>query len=115
MQPTYVDLFATKGIEYLVVIGFLVALGLFWRLLRSPATFAGAPGPAPPGTGSGWFALAPERSYHPGHAWVRPGAGLATVGIDDFARKLIGPATEVELPLPGARLGQGERSIRLRR
>ena len=32
---TYVDLFATKGIEYLLVIGFLVALILFWRFLSS--------------------------------------------------------------------------------
>ena len=33
----YVDIFATKGIEYLMVIGFLMMLVVFWRALsRSP-------------------------------------------------------------------------------
>ena len=33
----YVDIFATKGIEYLMVIGFLMMLVVFWRVLvRNP-------------------------------------------------------------------------------
>ena len=31
---TYVDIFATKGIEYLVVIGFFVILVAFWNYLH---------------------------------------------------------------------------------
>ncbi len=31
---TYFDLFATKGVEYLVVIGFFVILVLFWSYLH---------------------------------------------------------------------------------
>ena len=36
----YVDIFATKGLEYLIVIGFLVTLVLFWRALNKPAVAA---------------------------------------------------------------------------
>ncbi len=30
----YVDIFATKGVEYLLIIGFLVALPFAWRFLN---------------------------------------------------------------------------------
>ena len=31
---TYVDVFATKGIEYLLVIAFLISLVLVWRFVK---------------------------------------------------------------------------------
>jgi hypothetical protein len=34
---TYVDIFATKGIEYLLIIDFLLIFILFWRILSAPA------------------------------------------------------------------------------
>jgi glycine cleavage system H protein len=33
---SYVDIFATKGIEYLLVIGFLLLFIFFWRYLSRP-------------------------------------------------------------------------------
>jgi hypothetical protein len=30
----YVDIFATKGIEYLLVIGYLILLVVFWNILN---------------------------------------------------------------------------------
>jgi glycine cleavage system H protein len=33
---TYVDIFATKGIEYLLVIGFLLVLIRLWKFLNTP-------------------------------------------------------------------------------
>ncbi len=33
----FLDIFATKGIEYLIVIAFLVSLPFVWRLLNRPA------------------------------------------------------------------------------
>ena len=93
-----VEIFATKGVEYLLVIGFLVALVIYWRVLNAggrPATAVGAGAPRAAGWSdwSGWFRLEPELYYHPGHAWVRPDdEGLVTVGIDDFGQKLVGRA-----------------------
>lgn len=46
--------------------------------------------------------------YHKNHLWVRVDKdGIATVGLDDFAQKLIGPITYVVLPETGANLEQG--------
>jgi len=49
--------------------------------------------------------------YHPGHAWVRAdgGNGVVSVGLDDFAQKLVGPIGRLELPEKGACLLQGEK------
>lgn len=42
MQNTGVDIFATKGIEYLLVLGFLPLLTLFWKFLNRSKTPAKA-------------------------------------------------------------------------
>jgi hypothetical protein len=51
------------------------------------------------------FDLPLDRFYHRGHTWVRPEAdGTVTVGLDDFARRLVGTPERVELPAVGSRL-----------
>lgn len=46
--------------------------------------------------------------YHRGHTWARPvDAEHVVVGMDDFARRLLGPAKEVSLPAIGTWLRQG--------
>ncbi len=49
---------------------------------------------------------------HGGHTWafLQP-SGEARVGIDDFARGVIGRVDRLELPAPGAALRQGERAF----
>ncbi len=52
--------------------------------------------------------------YHRGHTWVRAiGPDLAVVGIDDFARRLIGHASLASLPKAGSWLRQGDRAASL--
>jgi glycine cleavage system H lipoate-binding protein len=46
--------------------------------------------------------------YHRGHTWARPEGDTVVVGLDDFARKLIGGARSVRLPHLGDWLKQGE-------
>jgi glycine cleavage system H lipoate-binding protein len=109
MTPIEQDPFATKGIEYLVVIAFLAVLPFFWRYLN------GTPSLAPSRVLaaqrkmlSGWFRLPETASYHPGHTWAVPaGNGRFRVGLDDFAQKLLGTAAAIALPDVGARLAQG--------
>jgi glycine cleavage system H lipoate-binding protein len=105
------DPFATKGIEYLIVLAFLPLLVWFWRVLNRPepavavqtASTATAAGPL------SWFRLPSSLYYHPGHSWVLPEPdGLMRVGIDDFAQKLIGKPSALNLPEVGARLRQGD-------
>jgi len=95
VAPT--DLFATKGMEYIIVIGFLALLTVAWHLIRSPADAEGAGD----GRRLDWRSILrgvglPETDFlfHPGHAWARLSSDddVAVVGWDDFARRLIGPA-----------------------
>jgi glycine cleavage system H lipoate-binding protein len=51
----------------------------------------------------GGYQLPEDRLYHLGHMWVRPlGGDTAVVGMDDFARRLVGPAKSIALPVEGA-------------
>jgi hypothetical protein len=51
------------------------------------------------------FDLPLDRLYHRGHTWVRPEPdGTVTVGLDDFARRLVGTPERVDLPAAGTRL-----------
>jgi len=110
-EPGTVDLFATKGIEYLLVLLFLAGLVLFWRVLQWPGT---APVPALGRAMTAltdWFSVPEGFSYHQGHSWALPGAdGVVRVGVDDFARRLLGDLDALRLPRVGAQLAQGERA-----
>lgn len=49
---------------------------------------------------------------HGGHTWAfLQASGEARVGIDDFARGVMGRIDRIELPAPGAALHQGERAF----
>lgn len=116
------DFLATKGLEYLLVIGYLVVLIPFWALLvggvrraepaPAPAVAPGLPGLASRAASAvrGWFRVPEGVYYHPGHTWAVPeGNGVFRVGLDDFAMKLVGPPDALRLPEVGSQLEPGER------
>jgi len=109
-NPEYIDIFATKGIEYLVVIVFLITLIFFFRFLNRPAR-AAVRNTEHEGNRQSlidWFYIDENYFYHQGHSWIRPESGtIVSVGIDDFAQKLIGEPTKVTLPQVGTKIGQG--------
>jgi glycine cleavage system H protein len=54
------------------------------------------------------YQLPEAMHYHRGHTWARPiDANTVVVGIDDFARRLLGPAESLRLPAKGTWLRQG--------
>ncbi len=113
---TYVDIFATKGVEYLLVIGFLALFVPFWKYLSKPAkALIEATKEIIPAIAQ-WFRL-PVKGiyYHQGHSWAMPeGDNVVKVGIDDFAQKLVGKVKAVEVPKVGATLNQGGRGWTLK-
>ncbi len=106
------DIYATKGIEYLIVIGYLVVMAALVGGLALRRRARRAAAPARRGRAAGavqWFTLASDCSFHPGHAWVaRRDGSVVTVGLDDFAAKLLGDPRVIELPAVGAAVRQGE-------
>jgi glycine cleavage system H lipoate-binding protein len=104
----YIDIYATKGFEYLIAIAFLIASVLICRYLYWPRRTGAGARIAPEYTA--WFRVPEGLFYHQGHGWLRPEPGsIGVVGLDDFARKLIGKVDAVELPAVGSRLAQGEK------
>lgn len=72
---------------------------------------AATPLPEPAPVEPVWVAgyqLPESLHYHRGHTWARAlDADTVVVGIDDFARRLLGDATEVRVPAVGTWLRQG--------
>ena len=61
------------------------------------------------------YQLPDSLHYHRGHTWARVvDQRTVVVGMDDFARRLLGPVRELTLPERGAWLEQGERGFGLR-
>jgi glycine cleavage system H lipoate-binding protein len=111
MPHDILTLYSAKAIEYLLGVAFLVLFVPFWRFAMGASR---APAAAPVRQSladrlSHWFQVPDGTFFHPGHAWARvePG-GIVTVGMDDFAQKLVGPVHEVQVPPVGTRLVQGE-------
>lgn len=110
---TYVDLFATKGAEYMLVLAFLALLVPFWSLLNRPVR-AGLSAARRIGASiAHWFRLPEGFYYHPGHSWALPQGEVVRVGVDDFAQRLVGRPERLDLPPVGSRVEQGEVAWRL--
>jgi len=107
---SYVDIFATKHIEYLLVIGFLLLFILFWRFLSTPARRVLEAAEKFVPVIQEWFSLPEEIYYHLGHSWAAPeGKHLVKVGVDDFAQKLVGKINAIQLPGVGSTIHQGDK------
>jgi glycine cleavage system H protein len=53
--------------------------------------------------------LSQQLAYHPFHMWVRKlDSQTAQVGLDDFARRLVGTARQVTLPQEGQKVSAGQ-------
>jgi glycine cleavage system H protein len=109
----------TKGIEYIIAVVFMFAFVAFWHFVTSvPAPQYERVGVAEMarriGERIGGFLLPDQLHFHPGHTWARvDGGDVVTVGVDDFAQKLMGKPSSVHLPPVGSSLRQGERALNL--
>lgn len=109
------DPYVAKAIEYLLAIAFLLLFVPFWRYATGGVTAAVRVPRRLPVPVADWFSLPADVFVHPGHAWARVAApGVAAVGLDDFARQLVGPLKGLEALPPGSRVRQGERAWTLK-
>ena len=109
-----VDIYSTKGIEYLIAAVFFFGFLALQRYIltsapgreETPGLLAGLPA---------WFRVPKGYGFHQGHTWMkadltRPNRQrMVKVGLDDFAQKLIGKVDAVVLPAVGSRLRQGDK------
>lgn len=58
----------------------------------------------------GGFKAPAHLAYHPGHAWaMKESRQVVRVGLDDFAARVVGQIDQLELPVRGRWLRQGEK------
>jgi glycine cleavage system H protein len=114
-----VDIYSTKGIEYLIAAVFFFGFLALQRYIltaapgkeKTPGLLAGLPA---------WFRVPEGYGFHQGHTWMKVDLlspdrrRLVKVGLDDFAQKLIGKVDAVELPAVGSRLTQGDKGWSLK-
>lgn len=104
---SFVDIFATKGIEYIIVMAFLAAFIYFSRYLAYRAPEAESATEERPVS---YFRVPDGYHFHRGHGWLRKEQNsMGVVGLDDFAQKLVGKVESVDLPPIGYHVAQGEK------
>jgi glycine cleavage system H protein len=105
----------------LLVLAFFVALITMdymvtrHRLARESKALAAAAIPAVEPSWVAGYQMPETLYYHRGHTWARPlDADTVLVGVDDFARRLIGPAATVKAPSRGDWMHQGGRAFAMK-
>jgi glycine cleavage system H protein len=106
-------MYATKGFEYLLILGFLALFTLFYLYFTSKrfekVTTAIS---STIDQLVDWFRVPDNILFHQGHAWVHieeSQPGIVKVGMDDFAHKMAGPMGIRNNPTVGSVIKQGER------
>ncbi|TNF24510.1 MAG: glycine cleavage system protein H [Deltaproteobacteria bacterium] len=105
-----IDMYASKGTEYLLILAYLAVLIPFWMLLarrgrrtRSLRTVVD------------WFEMPRDVGFHPGHTWAKQVAPKRVrVGMDDLAQSFVGTPEAIALPAVGDTLRRDQRAWSLR-
>lgn len=92
MEPfTYTNIFDTKGIEYIIVISFLLLLIPFWRWLNKPLRLPAGASQMAESLTSALLRIPRGLFYGPNHTWTHlERSGQARVGMDDLLLHLTG-------------------------
>ncbi len=107
-------MYATKGFEYLLILGFLAVFTLFYLYFTSHR-FEKTTTALSSSFDSlvDWFRVPDKVLFHQGHTWASPEeseSDLVKVGMDDFAQKMAGSMGIRNNPTVGTCIRQGERS-----
>lgn len=109
-------------VALLVVLTFLVAVLIDHLLNRQPVMLAEehrrdeASRPRLIPAVVAGFEVPDHLRYHPGHTWaVAESTDRVRVGIDDFAAKLAGDVTKIDIPERGQWIRQGQKIISMHR
>ena len=106
-------------IVLLVVLTFLVAIVIDHLVLRQPLLVREEETPetmrlVPPVVAG--FNLPDNLRYHPGHTWaVAETPELVRVGVDDFAAKVAGGVSKIDVPVRGQWIRQGQKIIAMQK
>jgi len=106
---TYHNIFETKGIEYIIVISFLIILIPFWIMLNKKSKVALKIQQAFDVLTAGILRIPQGLFYSRSHTWsYLEKSGNAKIGLDDFLMQVVGDVKISHLKSPGDKLRKGE-------
>ncbi|MCF8378707.1 MAG: glycine cleavage system protein H [Bacteroidales bacterium] len=112
---TYTNIFDTKGIEYLIIIAFLILVVPFWRLLNKPLKIKVKAGEASGVLNESILRIPQGLFYSKNHTWAHlEKSGYARLGLDDLLMHITGGVELGNLKNPGDRVEKGELIAELR-
>ena len=104
-----IDIFDTKGIEYLFVIGYLVFLIIFWKVASKHERVLQQIKKAVTAISENFLKIPQGIFYNRAHTWTHLGeTGAARVGIDDFLQHLTGEVQLMNLKNPDDEIKKGD-------
>lgn len=104
-----IDIFDTKGIEYLFVIGYLLILIIFWKISNNQVNIKKQIQKVVGNLSANILRVPQGLFYNKNHTWTHlEESGLAKVGLDDFLQHLTGKVEFTTLKNPGDIMNKGD-------
>jgi glycine cleavage system H protein len=104
-----IDIFDTKGIEYIFVIGYLLFLIVFWNIANKHERIIRQVKKVISNLTAGILRIPQGLFYSRHHTWTHlEESGAASVGLDDFLQHLTGEIKLTSLKNPGETIKKGE-------
>lgn len=106
---TYTNIFETKGIEYLVIICFLLLIIPFWRSLNKPLKMKAKVQDVIGVLSENILRIPQGLFYSKNHTWTHmEKSGYATVGLDDLLLHITGGVKINNLKVVGEKVNKGD-------
>ncbi|MFC2117431.1 glycine cleavage system protein H [Bacteroidota bacterium] len=104
-----VDIFDTKGIEYLFVIGYLLVLIIFWKISGKQVKLGKQIQKVLSNISANILRIPQGLFYNKNHTWAHlEESGTAKVGLDDFLQHITGEVKFTNLKNPGEMINKGD-------
>ncbi|MDZ7738563.1 MAG: glycine cleavage system protein H [Bacteroidales bacterium] len=106
---SYTNIFDTKGIEYLIIIGFLILIVPFWRALNKPLMVKEKIRESLGVLNAAVLRIPEGLLFNRNHVWTHlERSGKATLGLDDLLMHITGEVELKNFRNPGERVKKGD-------
>jgi glycine cleavage system H protein len=106
---SYINIFETKGIEYLIIIAFLLMIIPFWIIINKEASIKSQIRNSIGILSEGILRIPKGLLFSKNHTWTHlRKSGVAEVGIDDFLVHITGEVKFTDLKAPGSLISRGD-------
>jgi len=106
---TYTNIFDTKGIEYLIIIGFLLLIIPFWIFINKPLKLREKMREALGALSENILKIPQGLFYSKNHTWTHlEKSGFAKVGLDDLLLHITGNVEIADFKNSGEKISKGD-------